>query len=73
MGLLDKFKKNADELTDKAKGMVHDHNDKVDDGIDKGGDAIDKKTGGKHSDHIDKGVDTAQERLDTFGDGPAKS
>jgi hypothetical protein len=49
-------------LMDKAKDLVGKHDDKVDQGLDKAGDQVDKRTGEKYSDQIDKGVDMAQER-----------
>lgn len=47
------------DLTDKAKDLITDNADKVDDGIDKAADLVDDKTGGKYSDQID----TAAEKL----------
>jgi hypothetical protein len=47
---------------DKAQDMAEQHDDKVDQGLDKAGDAVDQRTGGGHSEQIDKGVDMAQER-----------
>jgi hypothetical protein len=46
-------------MFDKAKDLLGEHADKVDQGIDKLGDLVDEKTGGQH---VDK-VDTAQEKL----------
>ena len=46
-------------MFDKAKDLLGEHGDKVDEGIDKLGDLIDDKTGGEHADK----VDTAQEKL----------
>jgi MT0933-like antitoxin protein len=51
---------------DKAKDAVEQHDDKVDQGLEKAGDFADQKTGGKYDDKIDKGVDAAQQRT---GDG----
>jgi MT0933-like antitoxin protein len=51
---------------DKAKDMADQHDDKVDEGLEKAGDFADQKTGGKYDDQIDKGVDSAQQRT---GDG----
>jgi MT0933-like antitoxin protein len=51
---------------DKAKDAAEQHDDKVDQGLEKAGDFADQKTGGKYDDQIDKGVDTAQQRT---GDG----
>ena len=54
---------------DKAKDMADQHDDKVDQGLDKAGDFADQKTGGKYDDQIDKGVDAAQQRT---GDGDSQ-
>jgi hypothetical protein len=47
---------------DKLKNLAGKHDDKVDQGMEKGGDKLDERTGGKHSDQIDKGVDEGQRR-----------
>lgn len=47
---------------DKAKDLAGQHDDKVDQGLEKAGDAVDEKTGSKYSSQIDKGVDQAQQR-----------
>ena len=47
---------------DKAKEFADEHDEQVDQGIEKAGDFADDKTGGKYSEQIDRGVDTAQER-----------
>lgn len=46
---------------DKAKELIGQHDDKVDQGLDKAGDAAKQKYAG-HDEHIDKGVDFLQER-----------
>ena len=51
---------------DKAREAADQHDDKVDQGLEKAGDFADQKTGGKYDEQIDKGVDAAQERT---GDG----
>ncbi len=51
---------------DKAENMADQHDEQVDQGLDKAGDFADQKTGGKFDDQIDKGVDAAQQRT---GDG----
>jgi hypothetical protein len=51
---------------DRAKDFADDHDEQVDQGLDKAGDLADEKTGGRYDDKIDKGVDIAQERT---GDG----
>jgi len=47
---------------DKAKEMADEHDDKVDQGIEKAGDEIDQRTGDKYSEQVDRGVDEAQKR-----------
>ena len=47
---------------DKAKDLANDHDEQVDQGLDKAGDQIDERTGNKYSSQIDKGVDQAQAR-----------
>ncbi|GGV22100.1 MULTISPECIES: antitoxin [Streptomycetaceae] len=46
-------------MLDKLKNMMKGHEDTVQKGVDKGGDMIDEKTGGKYSGH----VDTAQQKI----------
>jgi antitoxin protein of toxin-antitoxin system len=50
-------------LMDKVKSMFGQHSDKIEGGIDKGGDFIDDRTGGKHAAHVDKGQDAAKDAL----------
>lgn len=49
-------------MLDKAKEMLNKADDKVDQAIEKAGDIVDDKTGGKYKDQIDKVQDFAQER-----------
>ena len=65
MGIFDKFKKKAGDLTE-------DHGDQVDDAIDKGADFIDDRTGGEHTDKIETGAEKAKELLDGFSDDSAE-
>jgi antitoxin protein of toxin-antitoxin system len=51
---------------DKAENMADQHDEQVDQGLEKAGDFADQKTGGKFDSQIDKGVDAAQQRT---GDG----
>jgi hypothetical protein len=51
---------------DKAKDFADDHDKQVDEGIEKAGDQVDKRTGNKYDSQVDKGVDQAQQRT---GDG----
>lgn len=54
---------------DKAKDMAGEHDEKVDQGVERGGDFVDDKTGGKHSGKVDKAQEFANDRADQFGDG----
>lgn len=57
-----------DELKDKAKDLIGQHGDKVDQGVERAGQFADEKTGGKHGEHIDKGEEKLKEGLRNFGD-----
>jgi hypothetical protein len=48
---------NLDDLKNKAKEMAGQHPDQVGQGIDKGRDFVDEKTGGQHSEQIQQGAD----------------
>lgn len=58
MGLLDKFKSKAGE-----------HGDKVNQGLDKAGEAVSNKTGGKYDDKIDSAKDKISGQLGTDDTG----
>ncbi|WEV27471.1 antitoxin [Streptomyces sp. 71268] len=47
-------------MLDKLKNMLKGHEDTARKGMNKAGDAVDRKTGGKHRDKID----TAQQKFD---------
>ncbi len=47
---------------DKAKDFADQHDEQVDQGLDKAGEQIDERTGNKYSEQIDKGVGQAQQR-----------
>jgi len=51
-------------LLDKAKSLLSQNKDTAKGAVDKGGDAVDEKTGGKYQDK----VDTAQEKAGDFID-----
>ncbi|MFF7340206.1 antitoxin [Streptomyces sp. NPDC008163] len=54
-------------MLDKIKDMIKGHPDQARQGVEKGGDYVDKKTGGKYSGQ----VDSAQQKAnDQFGDRP---
>jgi hypothetical protein len=54
-----------DQMRDKAQDALGQHGDKVEQGVDKGREFADKKTGGKYSDQMQRGADEIKER---FGD-----
>lgn len=56
MGLFDSAK-------DKVSGLAGDNKDKIDDGVENAGDAVDDRTGGKFSDQVDSGQDAAKDKL----------
>lgn len=57
-------------MLDKLKGLVKGHEDTARKGVDKTGDMVDKKTGGKHESQ----VDSAQQKMnDQLGDGGTSS
>ena len=49
-------------FADKAKDFADKHDEQVDQGIEKAGDQVDKRTGDKFSSQVDKGQDAAQQR-----------
>ena len=51
-------------IFDKAKDLVNEHNDKVDQGIDKAAEVIDQKTGGQHTEQINQGAEQAKQAMD---------
>jgi hypothetical protein len=53
-------------FADRARDFADQHDDKIDQGLERAGDEADKRTGQEHSEHIDRGVDAAQQRT---GDG----
>ncbi|MEV0902783.1 antitoxin [Actinoplanes sp. NPDC049802] len=50
------------DFLDKAQKFADQHDEQVDQGLEKAGDQIDRRTGDKYSDQIDRGVDEAQQR-----------
>lgn len=50
------------DFMDRAKDFADQHDEQVDKGIERAGDEVDKRTGGKYDAQTDKGVDMAQER-----------
>lgn len=50
------------EFMDKAKSLVDKYDKQVDRALDKVGDQVNRRTGGKYSEQISKGVKQAQRR-----------
>lgn len=59
MGFLDDAKAKLAEAVDS-------HGDTIAAGIDRAGDLIDEKTGGKYAEHIESGKDRAADALDSL-------
>ncbi|WP_328535443.1 antitoxin [Streptomyces sp. NBC_00344] len=62
-------------MMDKLKNMMKGHEDQAGKGVDKAGDAVDKKTEGKYSGQVDTGQDQLKDRLGTDRDqgGPPRA
>jgi hypothetical protein len=54
---------------DKIKGLLGQHSDQAKSAVDKVGDAIDQKTGGKYADQVDKGQAQADAFIDENKEG----
>ena len=68
MGFLDKLKKHGPGLKDKASDLVAEHNDKVDDGLDKAAGYANSATDGKFDDQIDAAVDKVKDAADDLAE-----
>ncbi|MFB7594731.1 antitoxin [Streptomyces sp. NPDC056160] len=64
--------KNLKNLKDKVEDLAETHGDKISAGLEKAGDFIDDKTGGKHHDKIDSAVDKAQDYIEKLGEKDEK-
>lgn len=51
-------------IVDKVKEMFGGHADKAKDAVDKAGDMVDDKTGGKYSDKVDMAQDKAKDFIE---------
>ncbi|MEU0126564.1 MULTISPECIES: antitoxin [unclassified Streptomyces] len=60
---------------DKIKKMLKGHEDQAGKGVDKAGDMIDDRTGGKYAKHVDTGQDKLKQQLgtDRDQDGPPRT
>ena len=57
------FADNLKGMVDKGKDLAAENSDKIDDVVEKAGDFIDNKTGGKYSDQIDKVQEAAKKAI----------
>ena len=55
-------------IVDKVKELLGQHSDKVDEAVDKTGDMLDEKTGGKYADKVDKAQEQAKKAADRWGE-----
>jgi hypothetical protein len=51
-------------IMDKVKGMLGQHSDKAREGVDRAGDMVDERTGGKHAKQVDMAQDKANDYID---------
>ena len=57
-------------IFDKAKDLLNEHNDQVDQGIDKAAGIIDDKTGHQHTEQIDQGAQQVKDVIDDVSGHP---
>ncbi len=49
-------------IFDKAKDLINENEEKIDQAVEKAGDVVDEKTGGKYADKIEQAEDVIQEK-----------
>jgi hypothetical protein len=69
MGLLDTVKGWFGGNKKKTESAVAGHSDEIKSGIDKAGDVVDDKTGGKVADKVDTAQEKGKEVVDDLGGG----
>ncbi|BAK35141.1 hypothetical protein MLP_21270 [Microlunatus phosphovorus NM-1] len=57
-------------IFDKAKDLLNEHNEVVDQGIDKAADIVDERTGHQHSEQIDQGAQQVKDTIDDVSGHP---
>jgi hypothetical protein len=57
------FLDDAKGLADKAKDLAKEHEGQVEQAVEKAGDLIDDKTGGKYKDKVDQGQEFVEDKL----------
>ena len=65
MGFMDSIKEKFGNKS-KARDMARQHDDKIDEGMDRAGRAGDEKTGGKYDDQIQKGTDKGKDAMGKY-------
>lgn len=68
MSFMDTLKDKLGLSKGRAGDLAHQHGDRIDQGLDKAGQATDSKTGGKHTSQINSGVDKAKDAVQDYGD-----
>jgi MT0933-like antitoxin protein len=68
MSFMDTLKDKLGMSKGKASDAMRQHPDKVDQGIDKAGDAVDSRTGSKYSGQVDTGQDKAKDASRNYGE-----
>ncbi|CAL9418415.1 antitoxin [Streptomyces pilosus] len=66
MGLLDNLKARIGPAKDKVSGFAQQHEDRIQHGLDKAAETVDKRTKGKYSDRIQSGTGKAKGAVDRF-------
>ncbi|MEE1760680.1 antitoxin [Streptomyces sp. SP18BB07] len=64
MGLLDNVKSKLSPAKDKVSHLAQKHEDKIQHGLDKAAQTVDRKTKGKYSDRIQSGTGRAKHAMD---------
>ncbi|OSP39768.1 MULTISPECIES: antitoxin [unclassified Streptomyces] len=64
MGLLDNLKARLGPAKDKVSGLAHQHEDRIQHGLDKAARTVDERTKGKYSDRIRTGTGKAKGAVD---------
>ena len=57
------FSDNLKGLVDKGKQAAAENSDKIEDAVEKAGDFVDDKTGGKYADQVDKVQDAVKKAI----------
>jgi gas vesicle protein len=57
-------------IFDKAKDLANEHNQQVDQAVDKMADLVDEKTGGQHADKVDQAAQQVKDGIDDVSGHP---